>query len=319
MRRYLGTVVTGSWVSFYSLEPTRLSSSRALGYAARARHEVAIAIGRSTVAVRFSRHSAAAAFAERFGDMQGTAMPSSIVYAVDLNDEAFFWLSPDRARRWPLAINDELLAFFADNLVMHEYLTTSNDIGLHAAVVASGPVVAALVGSSTAGKTTTAIAAARIGLCVYSDERCILQDGLVVPFLRAITVRDGGRSLLLRDAEPGSPIDARLRALPANRENAIRPKELLGDGAGGPPTKLSGVFAIVDRAATPSVERCSLYDVLPTLLQSMASRDTGLGRAVRLADELRDTQMYRLQLGGPASTATLIERTLREVYAGAKR
>jgi hypothetical protein len=306
-------------VSFDSLEPAQLSPRRAAAYAARARHEVAIAVGHSTIAVRFSHPSAAAAFAVRFGDMPGDGPPAAVAYAVAFPDEAYFWLSPDRARRWPHRINDHLLVFFTDILAMHEYLTTSADVGFHAAVIAKGSVVAALVGRSTAGKTTTAIAAARNGFALYSDERCILQEGLVVPFLRAITVREGARSALLGDAASGSSIDTRLRKLPAQGEAAIRPRALLAERAGGPPRRLGAMFVIEGRAATPFIEPCSVYAVLPTLLESMASRDRGLDRAARLIGVLRDVPLYRLRLGTPDATAKSIERTLDEAYPSTER
>jgi hypothetical protein len=306
-------------VSFGSLEPAPLSPEVAAAYAARAQHEVVLAVGRTTIGVRFSRAPAATAFAERFGDMLSDAAPAVVAYAVELQDESYFWVSPDRARRWAGPISDHLLVFFSDILALHEYLVTSIDVGFHAAVVASGPVVVALVGRTTAGKTTTAIAAVRNGFHLYSDERCIIQDGLVVPFLRAITVREGGRSALLRDAVADSPIDAKLRELQVRGEAPVRPSVLLPGFAGGPPRPLAGMFLIEGQNATPSLEPCTVYDVLPALLESMASRDSGLDRAARIANELRGRPLYRLRLGSPAATANLIERTLDEAYPRAKR
>jgi hypothetical protein len=311
--------LNGGPVSFDSLERARLSPDRIAACADLARHEVKIAVGRATVAVRFSRASAAAAFAERFADMLGDGEPFTVAYAVDLDDEALFWVSPERLFRWPRAISDHLLVFFSDILAMQEYLTTSSDVGFHSAVVASGPILVALVGRTTAGKTTTAIAAARSGFALYSDERCIIQDGRVVPFLRAITVREGGRAALLADAASATPIDARLREMPERGETPIRPSALLGSSAGGPPCRLAGMFMIEARDATPSVERCSLYDVLPELLKSMASADTGLARAARIGAELRGLPLYRLRLGSPSATVSAIERTLDEAYPRAKR
>jgi hypothetical protein len=297
-------------VSFESLDRTSLSPSQTLALTARAVHEVAIDVGRATISVCFSRASAAAAFAERFGDMLGNSAPSVVIYAVALDGEAYFWLSPDRVRRWSEDPSDELLVFFADNVALHEYLTTSADVGIHAAVISKGSHLVALVGESTAGKTTTALAAARIGFAVYSDERCILQDGHVVPFLRAITVREGGRSVILAAAASASALDARLRELPERGDSAIRPRSLLGERAGGPPQPLSAVFIIEGRAATPTVNPCPLYAGLPALLRSMISRERGIERAARVLAEFRDVAIYRLRLGTPHATACAIERAL---------
>jgi hypothetical protein len=322
VRRHVSPVLNGNRVSpnlrsvsFESLEETRLSPGQAAAYADHARHEVVIAVGRSTIAVRFSRASAAAAFTERFGDALGYQAPDVVIHAVALDGEAYLWLSPDRVRRWPESPGDELLVFFADNVAMHEYLTTSRDVGLHAAVVASGSRVVALIGSSTAGKTTTAIAMVRNGFALYSDERCILQDGRAVPFLRTITVREGGRSALLADAERDCAVDT----IPTHGDSTVRPGVLLGERAGGQPLPLSDVFIIEGRDTTPSIEACSLYTGLPALLRSMISRDTGVERMARLLVEMRDVKLYRLTLGTPDATAKSIERTLGEAIAGAAR
>jgi len=324
VRRHVGSVLNGNQfglhvrsVSFESLDQTSLSPSQTVAYAARAVYDVAIDVGRSTISVRFARASAAAIFAERFGDMLGNYPPSLVIYAVDLEGEAYFWLSPDRVRRWSERPNDDLLVFFADNVAMYEYLTTSMDVGIHAAVISKRSRIVALVGDSTAGKTTTALAAARIGFALYSDERCILQNGQVVPFLRAITVRESGRSALLSAVVPASALDASLRELPDRGDNAIRPRSLLGERAGGPPRPLSAVFIIEGRAATPTVTACPLYAGLPALLRSMVSRDTGIERAARALVEFRDVPLYRLRLGTPHATARAIERVVDEAIAGA--
>ncbi len=306
-------------VSFESLDQTSLSPRQTVAYTARAVHEVAIDVGRSTISVRFSRASAAAIFAERFGDMLAHCAPDVVIYAVALEGEAYFWLSPNRVRRWSEAPSDELLVFFADNVAMDEYLTTSKDVGIHAAVITKGSRLVALVGDSTAGKTTTALAAARIGFALYSDERCILQDGHVVPFLRAITVREGGRSALLSAAAPESALDASLRELSERGDNAIRPRSLLGDRAGGPPRPLSAVFILEGRSATPTVTACPLYAGLPALLRSLVSRDTGIERAARALMEFRGVPLYRLRLGTPHATACAIERVLNEALPNAHR
>jgi len=306
-------------VSFESLGRTSLSPSQAVAYAARAVHEVAIAVGRSTISVRFSRASAAAGFAERFGDMLGHRPPNVVVYAVALDGEAYFWVSPDRVRRWSEDSSDELLVFFADNVAMYEYLTTSMDVGIHAAVITKGPHVVALVGDSTAGKTTTALAAARIGFALYSDERCILQDGRVVPFLRAVTVREGGRSALVSAAASACALDAGLRELPERGDSSIRPRRVLGEQAGGPPRPLGAVFILEGRGTIPAINACSLYAGLPALLRSMVSRDTGMERAARALVEFRDVPLYRLRLGTPHATAYAIERMLDEAIPGPYR
>jgi uncharacterized protein with PIN domain len=84
--------------TFESLEVTPLSADDAAAYARLASDEVVLAIGTATIGVRFSRGSAAAAFAERFGDMLAHRAGDIIVYAVALEREAYFFLSPGDAR-----------------------------------------------------------------------------------------------------------------------------------------------------------------------------------------------------------------------------
>ena len=134
--------------TFESLETVPLSAEDSAAYARVALHEVVIALGIATIAVRFSPASAAAAFAERFGDMLADRTGDIIVYVVALDREAYFWLSPGDARRWSEPASDELLVFFADNVAMYHHFSTSNDLGLHAAVVASASRVIALTGAT---------------------------------------------------------------------------------------------------------------------------------------------------------------------------
>jgi len=313
-----GNRIPSGMISFDSLGHVCLAQHQAESYAALARHEVLIAVGSATIAVRFSRKSVARVFAERFGDTPGCGKPERVVYAVVADGQAFFWRVADRARRWPEEPNDERCVFFADNFALHDYLSTSDDLGLHAAVVASDNGVAALLGRSTAGKTTTALAMVRNGLCFYSDDRCIIQAGRVVPFLRAITLRDGGRMALLAHTAPSTLYDT-LHALPAGQDNPIRPRALFGERAGGPPRPLDALFLIEGRAADAAISDCSFYGAVPAVLGSMVSRDRGIDRAARLLSEMRNIPIYRLQLGTPHATAVLVERTLDERVSGARR
>jgi hypothetical protein len=298
-------------VLFADLEPARLSAIEAADRAEHAYHKVTIALGHSTVAVRFSRRSAAVAFAERYRDMLSPLEAAFTAYAVELEGESLFWFAPERAWRWAHPIDETLLVFFADNLAIHEYLIASADMAFHAAAVEIGDKIATIVGHTTAGKTTTALALARLGHTFYSDERCLLQDRLVIPFLRAITIREGGLTALLNSSSGGSSVDAKLRTLPRGRETVMNPSFLL-DRIGRTPRKLGSVFVIEGRDEKPKVTPCSIYSVLPALLKSMASRDTGIDRPSRVIAELADVAVFRLQLGAPDETARLIEKTVDE-------
>lgn len=298
-------------VSLESLEQTQLTPGEAAAYAARAIHTVTFAVGGATIAVRFARASAALAFSERFRDLLAAREPDTVIYAVDVCGAAFFWGRPEHAYVWNAEASDELLVFFADGFALREYLNASADFGLHAAVLALGSHLVALVGHSTAGKTTTALAAVRRGFALYSDERCIVQDGRVVPFLRAITVRAGGRSALRPVAVSHCEFDVRLRELPERGDIVIGARRLIGERAGGPARPLTAAFIIEGRAATPGVWSRTLYAALPALLRSIACRETGLERAGRALAELRTVRLYGLRLGTPDATVEAIERALK--------
>jgi hypothetical protein len=141
----------------------------------------------------------------------------------------------------------------------------------------------------------------------------------VVPFLGAITVREGGRSAILAAGPSGCAVDDRLRELPEQGDRSIRPRLLIGDQAGGPPRPLSALFFIEGRGATPSVQGCPLYAVLPALLQSMVSRCTGMERAAHALADFGKAPLYRLRLGTPHATANAIERTLDDAKTFADR
>jgi len=299
------------------LERTCFSPREAAALAGQASFRVAIAVGSKTIAVCFSRASAAAAFAERFEDMLSTRAADVTIFAVDLDGEAFFWRSSDEVYRWRGPLHRELLSFFADGVALHEYLTTSSDLGLHAAVIARGSRAVALVGASTVGKTTTALAAAARGFALYSDERCVVQKKRVVPFLRAITLREGGRALLLDDAPSANALGTALCALPPRGDQSIGARRLLGDAAGGPSLELAAVLVIEGRAARPEVDACSLHAGLPALLRSMLSRETGIERAARALREFRGVPLFRLILGPPYATVDAIEGTLCGALGGA--
>ena len=243
--------------------------------------------------------------------------PNTVVYVVATGGEALFWQWPDRVRRWTGNVDDELLVFFADAVALHEHFTSSADLGIHAATLAAGSHAVILVGRSTAGKTTTALAAVRDGFKLYSDERCIIQNGRVVPFLRALTIREGGRAALLASGADDS-ITERLRALPEYGDASIAPRVLAGDAAGGPPVPLGAVFVIEGRAARTSIAACAPHALLPALLRSVVSRDARLDAAARVLREVRNAACYLLHLGTPDETVRAMRAVLGEVVAGAR-
>ena len=294
---------------FEALSRTQFAPERGAALAARAAYRVGFTVGTSTVALNFSRAESAAAFAARYRDLASDGAPDFSVFAVEEGSDAFFWAeAAERVWQWSGGtLPPDIIAFFADSAGMYEFLCRTPVLGFHAATLAGATGALTLIGATTAGKTTTAVACVRRGLRLYSDERCILEDGRVAPFLRRLTLRAGGRAALLNDpCDEPLGIDRRLREWQNADEVAVRASALFGASAGGPPLPLAAVFVIDGRAERPEVVRTTPSDVMPALLASMASRESGLDRIARILHELRNAATYRLCLGPPDATARAI-------------
>lgn len=284
-----------------------LDVGRAHRLRARAVHVVEVGVGASGFRACFSDRDVARAFADRYRDQGPRGAPIADFYAVEDRDGVRFWCdrAPERARRYDDRLGADFAAFFADAGAQYEFLRASPYLGLHAAVLANERGAIAIVGATTAGKTTTAIACARRGLSFYSDERCIVRDGRVVPFLRRLTLRAGGRELLLADAIDDR-VAACVRALGNAPETPVHASTLFGDAIGGPERNVRALFVIADRAGAPVVERVGLYGVLPSLLRATASGEGGIDRIARLDREFRDAAVFAVRLGTPDATARAI-------------
>ncbi len=298
---------------FDLLQSTTLTAERERELAARAEHALSFAIGEQAVCVRFSQASSARDFRRRYADMlvAGGSTPY-VAYAVESADETHFWMERDAV--WchtGSRPDDAYVGFCVDVVACNEYLRRSHDAGFHAAVVASQRAAAAILGASTAGKSTTAIACVGAGLRLYSDERCIVQAGRVVPFLRQITLRRGGRALL---ADDPCACDRRMRSLlaswTAHEEVVFAPSEFAPGQVGGAPLPLACAFVLDGIGDAPRLEPAGAGDVAPAMLASMMSQESGLDRLARLLGILRGVTLYRLQLGAPGDTARVISETL---------
>jgi len=306
-------------LSFSSLEHTTLSMQRSTRLSAQATEPVSFAIGSVLLEVRFSGADSAVGFVGRYADLpahrgsSGTA-PSLTLFVVEADGQTFFWVDPQSVWRWSGGpIEPHLVGFFADAVLHHEFTRLTASVSFHAAVLAFDGACAALTGVTTAGKTTTAVACVRAGLRLYSDERCILQEGRVVPFLRRLTLRAGGRVMLCAD-EPDSDFGALLASWKEHEEVAVRASRLFGEGAqGGAPLPLRWLFLMDGFGDTPAVTPTTALAAAPAILRSFSSGDSGLERVALWLRELKGVAVYRLRLGRPAATASAI----KEVMAGA--
>jgi len=322
--RFTGTLAsmpTPHALSFSSLELTTLPSQRSSLLSAQATEPVAFAFGSVPLEVRFSDADSATGFVARYADLPARrgpspAAPSLTLFVVERDDQTFFWVDPQSVWRWSGGpIDPHLVGFFADAVLHHEFTRLTPSVSFHAAVLALDGACAALTGVTTAGKTTTAVACVRAGLRLYSDERCILQEGRVVPFLRRLTLRAGGRAMLRADEPADTDFGALLASWEEHEEVAVRASRLFGEGSqGGAPLPLRWLFLMDGFGDTPAVTPTTALAAAPAILRSFSSGDSGLDRMALWLRELRGVEVYRLRLGRPAATANAI----KEVMAGVR-
>jgi hypothetical protein len=301
-------------VSFESLVPGRLEADEERALLERSSFAVTFATGGRTIRVRFSDRAVGEHFAYRYGDMLAGegAEPAKRFSVIGDGTRTVFWSSRDDVRIWPRPeLPVPVASFLTDGAVMNDVFVRGTLRGLHAAVVRGRRGVAAIVGDSTAGKTTTAVACARRGLTFYSDERCVLADGLAHPFLRALTLRAGGRRLLAADdVDDTLGIGAKLRAWQGRDEVLVRPSSLFGARAGGDPAPLTDVIAIDGTGERPEIAEVPVHALLPDIARTMWSAELGLDRAAAILRDFAAVRCARLTLGTPDATARAIAARL---------
>jgi hypothetical protein len=282
---------------------------------ARAAEQVALDWLGTRIAVGFDDPVAAGLYRRRYARFL-TRSPASVrAYAVRDAGGTFFWVEGGRAYRWPHALRDpEAIEFLADYVVRHAYfMRMSRYLSFHAAAVALEREAFALCATSGGGKTTSALACVRRGMPLYSDERCILDGDLVLPFPRAINVRAGALELLC--AEPAFDDGGLAERLAGHRGadwQRVDFAELFGPAPTPAPRPLAAIFFIIGRAGSPRVAPMPMREALPALLNApLRSRSRGLEMAAEATRILARARAYALTLGAPDATALLLRETLR--------
>lgn len=285
---------------------------------ARTRATVALDIVGRTSAVHFDDVEAARAFAARYADLT-TTVNAYDAEAFALRDPAggrWFWSVGGPVFRWPHSECDAALqTFFADAAAITAFFLQRNDgvLSLHAATVAIPGAAAALIGESNVGKTTTAIACARLGLLLYGDERCVIdRTSRVHAFPRALNIRDASRRLLLEDSTArGDHVDEILRARPAGGLNDVRFADLLGSWSRPERERLRAVFVLDGLADEPELRRTTPADAARAVARWAHGAGAGLDKIARLLDLFAPLACYRLVLGTPSASATVIGSVLQ--------
>lgn len=252
------------------------------------------------------------ALAERFRDHLSRTRSPDLRYFVLREEDGYLFCSPGMTTGWrwrkgPLSV--DALAFLADAAAISALVRSDrNLVSYHAAAVEHRGRAAAIVGSSEAGKTTTLLACARLGMRVYSDERLILRDDAVQPFLRTCGVREGGAQLLLAD-DSHDALAAKLKSGDCERLSIV---ETFGPGAVAKSASLGFVFVLAGSSSQAKVEPIASHDAVSAFTQWADASAGYLELVARTVAMLAKVRSYRLVLGRPSESA----HCLRDVLDG---
>jgi hypothetical protein len=281
------------------------------------RESVVIDVAGLVCAVHFDDAAVAAQFAARYTDLTSIGRTPER-HAFAMRDDVLgwlFWSDATPVMRWPHGdLTAHAVAFLADAVALTAFCRQRADgiVSLHAASLAVADGVAAIIGDSNAGKTTTAIACARAGMDLFSDERCLIDAGLRVhPFPRAVNVRASGLRLLSADRVPGcDPIGRRLRAHGAGDWNDVRISALIPQQRALEPRPLRAVFLLAGHAGAVSIEAVSADRAVRASARWAQGAGTGLDKIARLLEIFRSVPCYRVSLGTPDESARLIRNSV---------
>jgi hypothetical protein len=283
-------------------------------------HPLTVTIAGITMSMRFGDAAVRERFAHRYRHHidNGNA---SIAFACGADGDNYYFWSEFAAWCWSEGpLPDEGVVLLADAAAMSALVRSDPGlISFHAAAVARGSAVAAIVGDSHAGKTTTALACVRRGMQVYSDERLLVRgETQVLPFLRAFNVRPHGASLLDRDG-----IDDSFATQLASRDGHgewtdVSPFDFMQHLRIPAPGQLHAIFFLDGKAERVELRETAAVRCCPRLLESIdCSSLERFSRAARAIALLRGVRTYSLTLGPPNASAMAIEAVLRELSTDA--
>lgn len=275
---------------------------------AAATSPVAVAVGGRAMQVLFDDVEAAVAFEHKYRAFHRGGEPAVTVRCARDGDRTLF-ANGDYVKVWSgPRLPAFAVAFLADAFAWSEFFRTSADfVSLHAAALRYGTGVVALAADSTGGKSTTAMACARAGMTMLSDERCIIRNGGVVPFPRAISLREGGLALLRADrVSSPDPVGARLRAHPGASWTEAGFDELFGAAPSDEEAPLRALVVMDGFGGAPVLEPIAAAAAVPRIGRWMQSSAGGFDRIARLLSVLRAVPCYALTAGSPHATAQTI-------------
>lgn len=270
--------------------------------------------------MRFEDESVRDKFAFRYRHHVSLDAPS-LTYNCGAEAGTYYFWSETAAWCWPHgSLPVEALVVFVDATAMSTLVRSDPALlSFHAAAIGYRNAAAAIVGDSTAGKTTTTVACARRGMTVFSDERLMIREGtMVLPFLRAFNVRRHGALLLEQDNIDdafGKHLSVRV---PEKDWTDISPLEFMPHLHIPPPAPLRAVFLLDGKAQDAQILEVDAARSCPRLLSSLdCMARARLDRAARVLEILRQVRVFSVTLGRPDASAVAIESILSELCAHA--
>jgi len=281
--------------------------------AVRARHRVGISLLGVALWMHFESAAAAERFSERYGDFPRALGLGVQCFAVsDPGRGLLLWAQPGSAYCWPGAgLSPDAIAFLADAIAWTSFFRAFPEeiVVLHGAAVGIKGAAAAIVGPTTAGKTTTAIACGRNGMRLLSDERVVLRGCEVTPFPRRLNVRLAAKRLLQWDsAHVGGLAAWQFGHLEGRSDMIVGIAQLFPGSLTGAPARLRALFILGGKENTPRVTPLHWTAALPAALSRAQAPGDTPAFVLRVARAVRGAACYELTLGRPDETARLIRQ-----------
>ena len=250
-------------------------------------------------------------FAMRYADHRATHAVDFRYYVATVRGGYAFWCAHAHSWRWSQGpLPPDAIAFLADAVALAAMVRFDSRMAtMHAAAVEYSGVAAAIAGNSTTGKTTTLLACARRGMRVYSDERTVLSENVVHPFLRRCSVRAAGARLLLADNDNDRLAES-LRIAPE-----LSLKTCFGPSAIAAPREFRALFVLNGTGHCAALEAIDTAAALPAITRWFDTRGDMVDRVARAIGTLRRVKCYRLTLGSPDESAAAIAYALSRIAA----
>ncbi|MFN2449998.1 MAG: hypothetical protein ABR508_09490 [Candidatus Baltobacteraceae bacterium] len=253
-------------------------------------------------------------FAMRYGDHPATRAADFRYYIATVRGGYAFWCRHGSSWRWSQgALPADAVLFLGDTVALAALVRFDPHLAsMHAAAVEFKGIAAAIAGAATAGKTATMLACARRGMHVYSDERTILRDNIVHPFLRRSSVRAAGARLLLAENDTaGNLVDA------LHTKPDLSMRTCFGGDAIAQPRPLRALFVLSGSGNCAALEAIDTAAALPSVSRWFDARGDMVDRVARAIGSLHGVKCYRLTLGSPDESAAAIAYALTRIASAA--